>query len=144
MEYYFIARKIKELIASGVPAEEIAVLYHNNKDVVPLGAMLEKQKVLFNIESNQDVLGDEEIKKLVRILRAVQHFGNDVTLAEALHVDFLGIAPIDVYKLSAYAAREHTKMFEVIRSPAALDAAGVDTASKMAYESLFYHLSELG
>ena len=64
--------------------------------------MFEKQKVLFNIESNQDVLGDEEIKKLMRLLRAVQHFGNDVWLAEALHVDFLGIPPIDVYRLSSY------------------------------------------
>ena len=56
-----IAQKIKELIAAGAAAEEIAVLYHNNKDVVPLAAMLEKQGVLFTIESNQDVLGDEEI-----------------------------------------------------------------------------------
>ena len=98
VEYYFIARKIKELVegksgTSGhdtppIKAEEIAVLYHNNKDVVALAEMLEKQHVLFNIESNQDVLGDEEIKKLVRILRAVQHFGSDVWLAEALHVDF--------------------------------------------------------
>ena len=68
----------------------------------PLARMLEKEKVPFNIESDQDVLGDVEIKKLVRILRAVQHFGNDVALAEALHVDFLGIPPIDVYKLMSF------------------------------------------
>ncbi len=39
VEYYFIARKIKELVegvrgTAPVKAEEIAVLYHNNKDVV--------------------------------------------------------------------------------------------------------------
>ena len=147
VEYYFIARKIKELIAGvdgnePVKAEEIAVLYHNNKDVVPLAAMLEKQKVPFNIESNQDVLGDEEIKKLVRLLRAVQHFGSDVWLAEALHVDFLDIPPIDVYRLSAYAFKERRKMYEVMQYPAGLDAAGVSEASKLAYGELFQHLSE--
>jgi DNA helicase-2/ATP-dependent DNA helicase PcrA len=142
VEYYFIARKIKELVASGVPAEEIAVLYHNNKDVVPLAAMLEKQGVPFNIESNQDVLGDEEIKKLVRLLRAVQHFGNDVWLAEALHVDFLGIPPIDVYRLSAYAFRERRKMYEVVQYPVGLDAAGVSDGSKVAFQALFNHLSD--
>ena len=147
VEYYFIARKIKELIegaggAAPVKAEEIAVLYHNNKDVIPLASMLEKQKVLFHIESNQDVLGDEEIKKLVRLLRAVQHFGNDVWLAEALHVDFLGISPIDVYRLSSYAFKERRKMYEVMQYAAGLDAAGVSNASKVAYEKLFQQLSE--
>jgi len=142
VEYYFIARKIKALIASGTPAEEIAVLYHNNKDVIPLAAMFEKQGVVFTIESNQDVLGDEEIKKLVRLLRAVQHFGNDVWLAEALHVDFLGISPIDVYRLSSYAFRERRKMYEVMQYPAGLTAAGVSDASIVAFQALFAHLSE--
>jgi DNA helicase-2/ATP-dependent DNA helicase PcrA len=147
VEYYFIAQKIKELIsgaggAAPVKAEEIAVLYHNNKDVVPLAAMLEKQGVLFNIESNQDVLGDEEIKKLVRVLRTVQHFGNDVWLAEALHVDFLGIPPIDVYRLSSYAFKERRKMYEVMQYPAGLEAAGVSEAARVAYQKLFQHLSE--
>ncbi|HUC01929.1 MAG TPA: ATP-dependent DNA helicase [Candidatus Paceibacterota bacterium] len=147
VEYYFIAQKIKELIATAsdvddrTPAEEVAVLYRDNRDVVPLARMLEKEKVPFSIESDQDVLGDEEIKKLVRILRAVQRFGNDVALAEALHVDFLGIAPIDVYKLTAYAAREHRRLYEVVRSPALLEAAGMDNGSKMAYGRLFEGLS---
>jgi DNA helicase-2/ATP-dependent DNA helicase PcrA len=147
VEYYFVARKIRELIEGTggmepVKAEEIAVLYHNNKDVVPIAAMLERQKILFNIESNQDVLGDEEIKKLVRVLRAVQHFGNDVWLAEALHVDFLGIPPIDVYKLSAYAFKERRRMYEVMQYPAGLAAAGVSEAARAAYEKLFHELSE--
>jgi DNA helicase-2/ATP-dependent DNA helicase PcrA len=149
VEYYFIAQKIKELLAGGgaggaapVKAEEIAVLYHNNKDVVPLAAMFEKHGVLFNIESNQDVLGDEEIKKLVRVLRAVQHFGNDVWLAEALHVDFLGIPPIDGYRLSSYAFKERRKMYEVMQYPVGLEAAGVSDAARVAYQKLFQHLSE--
>jgi DNA helicase-2/ATP-dependent DNA helicase PcrA len=143
VEYYFIAQKIKELITDGAKTapEEIAVLYRDNKDAAPLARMLEKEKIPFNIESDQDVLGDEEIKKLVRILRAVQRFGNDVTLAEALHVDFLGIAPIDVYKVSSYTARQRVKLYEVMRSPALLAAAGVDSASKTAYGRLFEQLS---
>lgn len=141
IEYYFIARKIKELVAAGMPADRIAVLYRDNRDVVSLVRTLEKEKVPFIIESDQDVLGDEEMKKLVRILRAVQRFGSDAALAEALHVDFLGVAPIDVYKLLAYAAREKKRLYEAVRSPALLDAAGVDSASKTAYGRLFEALS---
>lgn len=152
VEYYFIARKIKELIGDGTPSsvipatepgsrvkgpgsrvkpgmtkkgevgmtspEEIAVLYRDNRDATPLVRALEKLGVPFNIESDQDVLGDLEIKKLVRVLRAVQHFGNDVWLAEALHVDFLGVAPIELYKMMSAAAKSHGKLkiYDVLRT----------------------------
>jgi len=104
-EYYFIAKKIKEVMDAGTASEEIAVLYRDNRDAMPLVRMLEKENVPFNIESDQDVLHDEEIRKLIRIMRAVEHYGNDAILVEALHADTLGIAPLDVYKLSVYARR---------------------------------------
>jgi DNA helicase-2/ATP-dependent DNA helicase PcrA len=126
-EHYFIAQKIKELIKDGTPAEEIAVLYRDNREAAPLARMLEKEHVPFNIESDQDVLGDLEVKKLVRILRAVEHFGSDVPFAEALHVDFLGIPPIDVYKLAAFARKGRIKMYDVLRSEKLLSEAGVGT-----------------
>ncbi|MGB7957477.1 MAG: ATP-dependent DNA helicase [Minisyncoccia bacterium] len=124
-EHYFIAQKIEELQDAGTPAEEIAVLYHDNREAAPLARMLEKEHVPFNIESNQDVLGDPEIKKLIRILRAVEHFGSDSPLVEALHVDFSGIPPIDVYKLAAFARKGRIKIYDVLRAEKSLEAAGV-------------------
>ena len=119
VEYFFIAEKIKELIkgdkkSQAVPPEEIAVLYRDNKDVTPLARMLEKEKIAFNIESDQDVLGDEEIKKLIRILRAVEHYGHDYALAEALHVDFLGVKPFDLYAMTVSARREKLNLYKFL------------------------------
>ena len=125
-EHYFIAQKIKELLAAGIPAEQIAVLYRDNREAAPLARMLEKERVPFNIESDQDVLGDLEIKKLIRILGAVENFGSDASLAEALPVDFLGIPPLDVYKLVAFARRERIKIYDVLRSEELLEKAGVE------------------
>ena len=101
--------------------------------------MLEKEHIPFNIESDQDVLGDEEIKKLIRILRAVEHFGNDIPLVEALPVDFLGIPPLDVYKLSTFAHRERKKIYEVFSSEKLLEKAGI--ATRAACLALFKNLS---
>ena len=139
MEYYFIAQKIKELLRAGTPAEEIAVLYRDNREAAPVARMLEKEHIPFTIESDQDVLGDFEIKKLIRILRAVEHFGNDVPLIEALHVDFLGIPPLDIYKLVAFARRERIKVYDVLRSEKLLDGAGVE--AKDACLTFFKNLS---
>ena len=157
-EYYFIATKIKELIKNGsaqdaltktdgkpVAGEEIAVLYRDNRDAAPLARVLERLKVPFNIESDQDVLGDLEIKKLVRVLRAVQHFGNDVWLAEAIHVDFLGIPPMDAYRMMAFAGKQRGKMklYDVLGSESLQTEAGVTSeASKKAAQKFAAHLSE--
>jgi DNA helicase-2/ATP-dependent DNA helicase PcrA len=150
-EYYFIGQKIKELVAEKTAPEEIVVLYRDNRDAAPLARMLEKLRVPFNIESDQDVLGDLEIKKFVRILRAVQHFGNDVWLAEALHVDFLGIPPMDAYRIMAFAGRRHSanptvarvKLYDVLHSEHLLAEAGVTgEASKKAAMALAEHLSQ--
>ena len=92
VEYFSIAQKIKELLGKKAAPEEIAVLYRENRDAIPLARMLEKQNISFNIESDQDVLGDEDISKILRILRAVQHFGSKPEFFEMLHVDFPDIS----------------------------------------------------
>ncbi len=112
-EMFFIAQRIQEILKEApggpggdrVPPEEIAVLYRDNKDAAPLARMFERLRLPFHIESDQDVLGDLEIRKLLRVLRAVQHFGSDIQLTEALHVDFLDIAPMDVYRMIAFTNR---------------------------------------
>jgi DNA helicase-2/ATP-dependent DNA helicase PcrA len=147
IEYYFIAQKIKELLrdgASKTSPEEIAVLYRDNRDAAPLARMLERLSVSYNIESDQDVLGDLEIKKLVRVLRAVQHFGSDVWLAEALHVDFLGIPPIDAYKMMSFAGKQRgrLKIYDILGSEALQAEAGIESAeTKGAATELYKNLS---
>ncbi len=130
-EYYFIAEKIKELLAHGVKPEEIAVLYRENRDAAPIARALEKQNIPSNIESDQDVLGDPDIKKLLRILRAVQHFGSPVQFFELLHVDFLDIPPLDIYKLASFAAKKRMNVYDIARSETLFDEAGAESKEKI-------------
>ncbi len=143
-EQFFIARKIEDILKIGVPPEEIAVLYRDNRDAAPVARMLERLHVPYNIESDQDVLGDLDIRKLLRILHAVRHFGNDVYLTEALHVDFLGIAPMDAYRMIAFAGRQRgkVKIFDVLASADLQKEAGVAEASAAAATAFARNLSE--
>jgi DNA helicase-2/ATP-dependent DNA helicase PcrA len=137
VEYYFIAHRIKELLKGAhgktVPPEEIAVLYRDNRDVVPLVRVLEKEGIPFNIESDQDILNDEDMQKLLKILRVVEEMGKrgsmsfDEKLFEAMHVDFLNIEPIDIYHVSTYARKNRLPLLDVLRSEKLLDAARVTT-----------------
>ncbi len=141
IEYFFIAKKIKELLGNRVKPEEIAVLFRENKDAAPLAHMLEKQDIPFTIESNQDVLGDEDIQKLLRVLKTVQHFGSAPKLLELLHVDFLEIPPLDIYRLFSYcAANKRMNPYNVIKSESLLEQAGIESRNK--FTDLFEKISE--
>jgi DNA helicase-2/ATP-dependent DNA helicase PcrA len=151
VEHFFIAQKIQEIIKKTSTApEEVAVLYRDNKEAAPLARMLERLHVPFNIESDQDVLGDPEIRKLVRVLRAVQHFGNDIWLAEALHADFLGVAPMDAYRIMAFAGRMRRKaysdpegrkvtIYDVLASAELQKEAGVVSKESVTAATTFAH-----
>lgn len=128
-EYYFIAKKVSELLGAKIMPEEIAILYRENRDATPITRMLEKLGIPSNIESEQDVLGDEDIKKLLRILKAIQNFGSEPELFELLHIDFLGCAPIDIYKLAFFRSKKRLNVYDVIKSESLLREAGVENVN---------------
>jgi len=115
-EWYGVAKDIKERMAHGVAPDTIAILYRNNRDAFLLLEMLERMEVPAVIESDQDILRDNEIGKLVCILRAVNGFGLPEDLIGMLHIDFLGVEPLDLYKCIEYANRNRTSIYDVLRS----------------------------
>ncbi len=97
-EMWGVREKIEELIEQGTSPGEIAVLYRDNKDAIPIIETLEKSKIPFVIESDQDILSDPDIKKLILLLRTVLSVGDQELFVRALHIDFLEIDGIDIYR----------------------------------------------
>ena len=138
-EIYSLARHIQQRIKDGAKPEEIAVLCKENADALPVANMLEKLGVPFMVESDQNVLQDEDIKKLLLILHTIKDFGDAGRLYEMLHVDFLGIEPLDLYKLIEYSRRNHLNPYDVIRSQKHLKEAGVEGVER--FGELYKQLS---
>jgi DNA helicase II / ATP-dependent DNA helicase PcrA len=126
VETYFIAHDIKERLAAGAAPEGIAVLYRDNRDAFPVARMLERVGIPFAIESDRDILTDPEIRKLILLFRAADAFGSPRYFMEALHVDFLGIPPLDVWKLIDHATRGKVSVFDIARDPVALERIGLE------------------
>ena len=133
-EQYFLAKNILEEEGS---LGEIAVLYRENRDVVPIARMFEKLGVPFVIESDQDIMNDEDIKKLLIILKAVQNFGSGQELIEMLHIDIFDIPPIDVYKISSI-SNKRINPYDVIKSSEIMKKEGIESIDKLKkiYEDL--------
>ncbi|MEK9174871.1 MAG: ATP-dependent DNA helicase, partial [Patescibacteria group bacterium] len=99
-EHLFVAKKIKELVKQKTPPHEIALLYRENKDALSLSDFLTRESLAHVVESDENVLEDMEIKKLNILLATIENFGNDEHLIKALHLDFLNVDPLTLYKLS--------------------------------------------
>ncbi|MFY9457831.1 MAG: ATP-dependent helicase, partial [Candidatus Spechtbacterales bacterium] len=127
-ENYFIARKIKRLVKNGADPKEIAVLYRDNRDAFPIRDILQKSGVPYRVESDEQLLENNDIKNLFLILRAVADFGSDGKLAQALYVDFLKIPSLDIYKLFE---RRPYSLHDALGSKNRMRALGVSCASRL-------------
>lgn len=137
-EQYFLAESVKNLLDQGKSAGQIAVLYRENRDVIPIARVFEKAGIPFVIESDQDVFDDEDIKKLLIILKAVQKFGSAPELIELLHIDIFGVLPLDIYKLAALRMKR-IDLYDAIKSIKVMEKAGIEEAEKL--QKIYYKLS---
>src|SRR3989339_106914 len=131
VEAYFVAKSIKNLISKGVVPSEIAILYRDNKDVFTFADMLERVDVPFAIESDQDILSDPDIKKLMLIMRLVDNFGSQARILESMHIDFLGIDPLDVYKIINYSNKEKIPVHDIVKHKKNLERIDLESADKI-------------
>jgi DNA helicase-2/ATP-dependent DNA helicase PcrA len=129
-ENYFIAKEIRDLIDRGEKPEQIAVLYRENRDVFPIARIFRKFDIPFTIESDQDILDDDDIKKLLVILKAVQKFGSDRELVELLYIDIFDIEPLNIYKLASF-NRGGLSIYDLIKSPKLMEEAGINNIEKL-------------
>ncbi len=123
-----VAREIEANIVAGVAPHEIAVLCRENGDAQGVVAALERRSIKCALLSDQDTLTDVEIKKLLLLLRAVGSYGVDAHFVEAIHVNFLGIEPLDIYKLIAARGRNQS-FYDLAANSVLLAKVGVINAA---------------
>lgn len=115
-EVYWLACTLQEKIKSGAEASELAVLYRDNRDAFALARMLEKCQVPFMIESDQDLLRQNDVQKLILILEALTHFGEDEYLVGVLHLDLFKLEPLMVYGLIRQAYESKQSLWSLLKT----------------------------
>jgi ATP-dependent DNA helicase UvrD/PcrA len=123
---YAAARFAADAIREGTPPENIAILYRTNAEADGLATALERMGIPYTVQSDQEVLGDSWIMKLLTIARAAHHIGDNQTLLEALQVDILGVSPLDSAKIGIHARTQHCSPWDIIRSQPMLKRIAVE------------------
>lgn len=113
-ELYFIADKVKELMKT-TEANEIAVLVRNNDDLNPLTPIFDNQKIPYVVESDNDILEDLEIGKMITLLRSINEpYRNDENILKAMLMDNFDIHPLDVLRIGNKRHELKISIWEVI------------------------------
>jgi DNA helicase-2/ATP-dependent DNA helicase PcrA len=98
-ELQFVIHQIKKIQDNKTPLGEIVVIGRNNKDLQLMADVFERNSIPFTINSDASILSDIYILKLVTLFEAISKVGSDIHLLRAMHIDFFGIEPVDIYKL---------------------------------------------
>lgn len=130
-EEFFIAEEIKKRIDGGTAPESIAVLYRDNRDGRSIARVLGKTGIPYAVFGEDDAFSDTEARKLLSLFRAVSEFGSEEFFIEALHADFLGIPPLAVYELAAFARKNRMTVFRALRDEEFLASLKEDSREAM-------------
>jgi DNA helicase-2/ATP-dependent DNA helicase PcrA len=106
MQYAWVTKQIKKLLASGMPASEIAVLAPKHKYLEPLVPFLQQEAIPVRYEKRENVLDDPAINQLLRmselclaLARGDQHSANALW-AEVLSFDFWNLPTSLIWRLA--------------------------------------------
>ncbi len=113
-ESYFLAKKVQELIDSGVEAKEIAILYRKNRDAKDLIDLFDRLGLPFQASTGDNILRDRKILKFLNVLRSVNNLGNSENLMKILFYDFFNFKKLDLAKLSIANHNRRKTLFSLI------------------------------
>lgn len=130
-ELKFVADDIKNKLVAGVPAEEIAILYRENKDSREMAEMLSRYKIPFVIDPGESILYDHLISKIVVILNAIENFGSQRELIEAMHIDCFRIDQFDIVKILAAVAEARTSIYDILESDETIGSLKLKTEKRV-------------
>lgn len=111
-EAHYVSRRIRSLIDSGVPAEEIAVIARKHKYLEALVPFLQGARVPIRYEREQNVFLEPHIEQLILLSRFIHSLSGknmveaDEFLPKILAFPFFEIPRVTIWKLSKKAFQE--------------------------------------
>jgi len=117
LELLFVVKDIARLLATGVPAGEIAIIYRSNKHLIEIKTLFQQFDIPYQVLSRDTLLDDSSIITLITLIKVVANPNDDHNLAKLLFADFLQLDSIAVARtLTAFrrAGRESASSLSLI------------------------------
>ncbi len=120
-EFSFIAKKISELVKSGVRQKDIAVISYMRKYFVPFLPYLKSYpEINISYEMQNNLLEDDKIHQILSLAKLVDELSNQNTnnalLTEVLGYPFFNLPMLEVIKIIGAARNDKKSVFEYLAS----------------------------
>ncbi|MBR2709888.1 ATP-dependent helicase [Candidatus Saccharibacteria bacterium] len=119
MEYSWVARKIHDLVKSGVRQSDIAVISYKHKYFMPLLPYLAKFKeIKVAYERRDNLLENDTIRQIITISRYIYELATesrvDTSALEILSYPFWNLPIVEIIRLTERARRNKSSVFDEI------------------------------
>ena len=118
LEDEFICRSIKKKLNAGIPAEEIAVIVKENRDIDNLINLFKQKNLPYRLEGGTDVLKTPLVSQFLRILKVVTGLSgpvDDIDLFTVLNYPYLGLKPLAILRAARYAHRNRESLVDTLQ-----------------------------
>lgn len=147
-----VAEQIAQLIQTGVPASEIAVLAPKHKYLEPLVPYLQARDIAVRYDKRENILDTTVIRQLIttsKLILALHHGAHSIADSlwpEILSYDFWGFSTKDIWQLSWQASDTHRTWSELLLAHAEFKHAALlilTLAGKVETETVEYMLDAI-
>lgn len=128
-EMYLIAQHIREALAEGIPAEEIAILLRRNTDVDYVEQALIALGIGVSGGEQSSASNNRFVRALLRALYAVAE-PTDANVAQAFLLPGFTLSPADLQRAAAGARKANVPLLALLQSETLLQEAGVHQVEK--------------
>jgi len=111
-----VARRIEELVASGVSGSDIAVFYRVNAMSRALEEAFIRHKVPYQVVRGVEFYNRKEIRDILAYLKVIVNPADEVALQRIINTPARGIGKVTVDRAGVHAARNRIPLFEALRS----------------------------
>ncbi len=122
-ELICVASLIGRMVKKGKKAEEIAVLYRDNKHAGPVSAALKSQGVEHRIESDHDIMAEPDAVKIMMLCKAIHDPSDDEALASALFLPEMGCDSGDVASACGESSKNKEPLYKIVKKYPELEKA---------------------
>ncbi|MCL4119828.1 UNVERIFIED_CONTAM: hypothetical protein GTU68_046822 [Idotea baltica] len=114
-EARYVVESIKDILAGGISAQEIAILYRSNAQSRVLEETLLRAQLPYRIYGGQRFFERAEIKNAVAYLQLLDGMGNDSALERVINMPTRGIGEKTIESIRVVARDKQTSMWSALK-----------------------------
>ncbi len=113
-ETNYLIQTIQQKLASGIPADQIAILVRNNKEIEHLARELPRFGIDISAQITQNIFENPSVNLLLLMLRIFSTPDHDTDLMQLLHAPHLDIPREKLLQLSLQSNKERKSILEIL------------------------------